>query len=159
ETFNPHEPFFTLPDDKALYPHQFAGDCEDDWPPYAEVAEDSQTVQHVRFDYAALVSKCDRYLGKILDLMDQYDLWEDSMLIVNTDHGFLLGEHGWWGKNIMPLYNEISHLPFFIWDPVINKKNERQNGLAQTIDIPATILDFFNIDQPSDMMGRSLKNL
>lgn len=117
ETFDPHEPFFTLPDDKALYPHQFAGDCEDDWPPYAEVAEDSQTVQHVRFDYAALVSKCDRYLGKILDLMDQYDLWEDTMLIVNTDHGFLLGEHGWWGKTVMPMYDEIAHTPLFLYDP------------------------------------------
>lgn len=117
ETFDPHEPFFTLPDDKALYPHQSAGDCEDDWPPYAEVAEDSQTVQHVRFDYAALVSKCDRYLGKILDLMDQYDLWEDTMLIVNTDHGFLLGEHGWWGKTVMPMYDEIAHTPLFLYDP------------------------------------------
>lgn len=117
ETFDPHEPFFTLPDDKALYPHQSAGDCEDDWPPYAEVAEDSQTVQHVRFDYAALVSKCDRYLGKILDLMDQYDLWKDTMLIVNTDHGFLLGEHGWWGKTVMPMYDEIAHTPLFLYDP------------------------------------------
>ena len=89
----------------------------DDWPPYAEVAEDSQTVQHVRFDYAALVSKCDRYLGKILDLMDQYDLWEDTMLIVNTDHGFLLGEHGWWGKTVMPMYDEIAHTPLFLYDP------------------------------------------
>jgi hypothetical protein len=30
--------------------------------------------------------------------MDRYDLWQDTLLIVNTDHGFLLGEHEWWGK-------------------------------------------------------------
>ncbi len=37
---------------------------------------------------------CDYSLGRILDLMDEYDLWKDTMLIVGTDHGFLLAEHG-----------------------------------------------------------------
>ena len=39
------------------------------------------------------------------------------MLIVNTDHGFLMGEHDWWGKNVQPSYNEIVHLPFYYYDP------------------------------------------
>ena len=42
-------------------------------------------------------------------------MWKDTMLIVNTDHGFLLSEHEYWAKNIMPWYNELSHIPFFIW--------------------------------------------
>ncbi len=42
-------------------------------------------------------------------LMDELELWDDTMLIVCTDHGFLLSEHDWWGKNRMPLYNEIAH--------------------------------------------------
>lgn len=155
ETFDPHEPFFTLPDDKALYPHQFAGDCEDDWPPYAEVAEDSQTVQHVRFDYAALVSKCDRYLGKILDLMDQYDLWKDTMLIVNTDHGFLLGEHGWWGKTVMPMYDEIAHTPLFLYDPRLPEcGGEHRSSIVQTIDLAPSLLEFFGVEIPRGMQGK-----
>ena len=118
ETFDPHEPFYTLPQDRALYPDGcFVGDANDDWPPYAPVQESEEIVQHVRNVYAALVSKCDRYLGKVLDLMDRYDLWKDTMLIVNTDHGFLLGEHGWWGKGRMPIYEEIAHIPLYIWDP------------------------------------------
>ena len=52
--------------------------------------------------------KSDRNLGKILDKMDEYGLWEDTLLIVNTDHGFFLGEHGWWAKsNPMNLYEEV----------------------------------------------------
>ena len=157
ETFDPHEPFFTLPDDKALYPHQSAGDCEDDWPPYAEVAEDSQTVQHVRFDYAALVSKCDRYLGKILDLMDQYDLWKDTMLIVNTDHGFLLGEHGWWGKTVMPMYDEIAHTPLFLYDPRLPEcGGEHRCSIVQTIDLAPSLLEFFGVEIPHGMQGKPL---
>ena len=160
ETFDPHEPFFTMPADKALYPHQFAGDCEDDWPPYAEAVEDVQTVQHVRFDYAALVSKCDRYLGMILDLMDQYDLWKDTMLIVNTDHGFLLGEHGWWGKTVMPMYDEIVHTPLFIYDPRMPEcGGEHRRSIAQTIDLAPTLLEFFGLEIPRDMQGKPLRRV
>lgn len=41
----------------------------------------------------------DAYVGQVLDIFDKYNLWEDTLLIVNTDHGFLLGEHDWWGKH------------------------------------------------------------
>ena len=60
---------------------------------------------------------CDHSLGRVLDVMDGHDLWDDTMLIVNTDHGFLLGEHGWWAKSVQPWYDELVHLPLFIWDP------------------------------------------
>ena len=159
ETFDPHEPFYTLPADKELYPHTFLGDAaaEADWPPYAPVAEDQNTIDHVRYHYAALVSKCDRYLGKVLDKMDEYNLWEDTMLIVNTDHGFLLGEHGWWGKTAMPLYTEISHTPLYIYDPRRKElAGAHRNALVQTIDLAPTILEFFGQPIPADMQGKPL---
>lgn len=159
ETFDPHEPFFTLDADKALYPHVFHGDkdMEADWPPYAPVDEDKETVDHVRYNYAALLSKCDRYLGKVLDVMDKYDLWKDTMLIVNTDHGFLLGEHGWWGKTSMPIFNEIAHTPLYIYDPRRpDLKGVSRKSLVQTMDLAPTLLEFFGKEIPSDMLGKPL---
>lgn len=159
ETFDPHEPFYSLKEDKALYPHTFFGDstAETDWPPYAPAVEDENTVEHVRFEYAALLSKCDRYLGKVLDMMDQYGLWEDTMLIVNTDHGFLLGEHDWWGKTNMPIYNEIAHIPLYIYDP---RRKEcagiRRRSIVQTIDLAPTLLEYFGTEVPGDMEGHPL---
>lgn len=97
EAFDPHEPFFTQQKYKDLYPHEYDGKHYD-WPDYAKVTQKPEEIQHMIFQYAALVSMCDAYLGKVLDTFDQYDLWQDTMLIVNTDHGFLLGEHQWWGK-------------------------------------------------------------
>jgi arylsulfatase A-like enzyme len=47
----------------------------------------------MRLQYAALLSMCDEYLGRLLAYMDEHDMWKDTMLIVNTDHGFLLSEH------------------------------------------------------------------
>ena len=156
ETFDPHEPFYSLEEFKKLYPDAYDGDNAD-WPPYYFVREDDSVIAHTRREYKALLSMCDYFLGKVLDKMDEYDLWKDTMLIVNTDHGYLLGEHGWWSKTVMPLYNEIAHTPLFIWDPRTQIQDERRNALVQTIDLAPTILDFFQLPIPKDMEGKPLK--
>jgi hypothetical protein len=102
---------------------------------------------------------CDTYLGKVLDLMDSLDLWKDTLLIVNTDHGFLLGEHDWWAKIVQPFYNEVAHTPLFIWDPRSKKQEERRSGLVQMIDMAPTILDFFGVPVPKDMQGIVLRDV
>jgi arylsulfatase A-like enzyme len=157
ETFDPHEPFFTQEKYKKLYPHAYDGP-HFDWPPYDVVRETRAQVEHCRFEYAALLSMCDAYLGKLLDAMDHHDLWRDTMLIVNTDHGFLLGEHDCWAKCWMPFYNEIAHTPLFIWDPRSGVCNQHRAALVQTIDLPATLLEFFNVPRPPDMQGRPLRD-
>ncbi len=156
ETFDPHEPYFTHQKYKDLYKHEYNGP-HFDWPDYGIVKETKEQVEHVRKEYAASVSMCDTYLGKILDLMDEKDMWDDTMLIITTDHGFLLGEKDWWAKAIQPIYNEIAHIPLFIWDPRSGKKNERRNALVQTTDIVPTILEFFGIEPTKDMEGKVLK--
>ncbi len=155
ETFDPHEPYFVPEKYKKLYDYDF-DKIRDDWPVYGP-ATDEQLTTHYHFLNAALVSMCDDHLGKILDLMDKHDMWEDTMLIVNTDHGYLLGEHDYWAKCKMPFYNEIAHTPLFIWDPRSGKKGERRKSLVQTIDLPPTLLEFFNQECPKDMHGVPLK--
>jgi len=157
ETFDPHEPFFVHEKYLRLYPHDYHGP-HFDWPPYRRVEETPEQVAHCRYEYAALVSMCDESLGKVLDLMDELDMWRDTMLIVNTDHGFLLGDHEWWGKCRMPFYNEIVHLPLFIWDPRCGLRGARRGSLVQTIDLPPTLLEFFRLACPPEMQGRSLRD-
>jgi arylsulfatase A-like enzyme len=156
ETFDPHEPYFTQEHYKDLYPHDYDGP-HFDWPPYAPVSETPDQVEHMRFQNAALISMCDAWLGKVLDLMDEYDLWQDTMLIINTDHGFLLGEHGWWAKCVQPFYNEVALMPLFIWDPRCSCRDERRTALVQTIDLPATLLEYFGVELPPDMQGLPLR--
>ncbi|MRT51659.1 sulfatase [Raoultella sp. RIT712] len=155
ECFDPHEPFFVPEKYLKMYgiddPSQFDG-----WPPYYFVTETDERKSLIQKYYMALLTMVDAYVGKVLDYMDRYDLWQDTLLIVNTDHGFLLGEHEWWGKNIMPLYNEVANIPCFIWHPRCGGAGESRQSLAQTIDLPATLLDYFGLDKPADMQGRSL---
>ncbi|MCZ8515348.1 sulfatase [Paenibacillus filicis] len=156
EAFDPHEPFFSHAKYKELYPHEYSGK-HFDWPNYGRVQERREEVEHCRYEYAALLSMCDAYLGKVLDVMDVLDLWKDTMLIVATDHGFLLGEHDWWAKNVMPFYNEIARTPLFVWDPHVGRKNERCGQLTQLIDLAPTLLDFFGAPIPEDMQGIPLR--
>jgi arylsulfatase A-like enzyme len=158
ETFDPHEPFFTQPAYKDLYPHEYGGP-HFDWPPYNRVTESPEMVQHIRYEYAALLSMCDTYLGRVLDLMDELDLWKDTLLIVCTDHGFLLGEHDWWAKMVQPFYNEIAHAPLFIWDPRSGICGQRRQQLVQMIDFAPTLLEYFGVEIPQDMQGRVLRDV
>lgn len=158
ETYDPHEPYFTYEKYRELYPHKYSGPHYD-WPQYKKVDESEEYVNHIRCEYSALLSMCDNYLGKLLDYMDNNNMWKDTMLIVNTDHGFLLGEHDCYAKNIHPQYEEISHIPLFIWNPKKKIANERRKSLVQTMDLSVTILDFFNIEKTKDMEGHSLNQV
>ena len=157
ECFDPHEPFTCARQwedrysiDRSLPLH--------DWPSYQPVDEPPEQIEQARQRYAALLTRCDASLGDVLDAFDEHDLWEDTMLVVWTDHGFLLGEHGCWAKNWMPLYEEISHTPFFVHDPRHpDADGERRGALVQpAIDLAPTLLSFFGLDADPHMTGRDL---
>ncbi|WP_338787253.1 sulfatase [Metabacillus sp. FJAT-53654] len=158
ETFDPHEPFFAYQHYKDLYPHEYKGK-HFDWPPYYFVQESEEVVEHGKYEYAALLSMCDNYLGRVMDMMDEHDMWKDTMLIVNTDHGYLLGEHGWWSKSVMPIYDEIAHTPLFVWDPRLKIKGERRQSIVQTVDLAPTLLEFFGVALPDNMDGKPLRQV
>jgi arylsulfatase A-like enzyme len=157
ETFDPHEPFFSAARYKGHYAEDYLGPMFD-WPIYQHVQETDEQVKHLRLQYAALLSMCDKHLGDVLDAFDRHDLWKDTMLIVWTDHGFLLGERGLWAKVRWPFFEEIAHTPFFVWDPRIGKAGERRQSLVQpSIDLGPTILEFFGVERSKNMTGQPLR--
>ncbi len=153
EGFDPHEPF--------VVPERFLKQIQDeyhgdyfDWPAYRQVSETREECAHLVKRYGALIAMCDEQLGRVLDAFDRYELWKDTMLIVATDHGFLMGEHDWWGKNVQPPYREVTHLPFYLYHPELAAR--RTDLLAQTIDIAPTLLEAFGCTIPKTMQGHSL---
>lgn len=154
ETFDPHEPFYVPQKYLDMYPEEYDGK-HFDWP-RGKSDEEPEEIAHCRRQYKALVTMCDHSLGRILDLMDKYEMWDDTMLIVGTDHGFLLSEHGFWGKNQMPYYNEVAHTPFFVWDPRYKEKGVHRQSLVQMIDWMPTLLQYFHVPIPEDVQGSPL---
>ncbi len=156
ETFDPHEPYHSPDRFLQMYEDTYEGKPFF-WPPYRRVKEeDRPAIDHIRKVNAALISMCDQHLGKVLSFMDAHDMWKDTLLIVNTDHGFLLGEHDCWAKCWMPFYNEIAWTPFWVWDPRLGVQGERRQSLVQTIDIAPTVLEYFGLERPADMQGQPL---
>jgi arylsulfatase A-like enzyme len=156
ECFDPHEPF----DVPARYREGLATAYRGptlDWPPYARVRQRPEEIEELRASYFASIKYCDDMLGRLLDHFDAQGLWGDVNLILTTDHGYLLGEHNWWAKNKMPIYEEIAHIPLFIWAPERPWLcASRVEELTQTIDLMPTILELHDIPVPSTSLGRSL---
>ncbi len=154
ECFDPHEPFFCSPE-VADQVGPFDGP-HFDWPDYRPVIESDDDVEKLRSSYRGLLTMCDQSLGRLLDVMDANDMWADTTLIVCTDHGLLLGEREWYGKNVMPWYQEIVHTPLYLWSPRLKEADTRSSALVQTIDFAPTFLDIFDLPPTADMQGVSL---
>ncbi|MBS7701004.1 MULTISPECIES: sulfatase [unclassified Chelatococcus] len=155
ETFDPHEPFTAPARFKQAFDTGWTGPIRD-WPRYGRVDELPEECEELRANYYAIVSMCDFLMGELLDYFDKHDLWKDTALVVTTDHGFLLGEHDFWAKNRMNLYEEIAHIPLFLHDPRQPRNGERCAALTQAVDLAPTFLDLFGVASAPEMEGRSL---
>jgi len=156
ETFDPHEPFVApqrFRDKTAAYNGKVL-----DYPKYLKVQENESEIDEIRGNYKSLVAFCDDSFGLLLDYFDAHDLWRDTALLVTTDHGFLLGEHDWWGKNRMPHYEEISHIPLMIWHPKMADANQgtRCDSLTQTPDLMPTFLRLHGCPVPPEVTGEDI---
>lgn len=159
ECFNPHEPFHAPARFRERYPSGYTGPILD-WPRYRQNEENAAEVAELRANYAALLTMCDEYFGRLMDYLDEHDMWKDTAVVLTTDHGFLLSEHDWWGKNRMPFYNELAHIPLLMYTPErADCGGQRRQSLTQTIDIMPALLDLFGQRAPDTTEGRSLLNM
>lgn len=158
EAFDPHEPFDFPPHYLDRYGDDYDGP-RFDWPAYGDANVPENALRHLQLRYAANLSMIDHWFGKLLDTMDRHQLWEDTLFIFTTDHGFLLGEHHMLGKNQMHVYNELAHIPLMIRPPGGVSGGKRISGLTQTIDLMPTILDYMGVAVPKTVKGHSLRGL
>ncbi len=163
EMFDPHEPF-TAPGRFKQQASGYDGPILD-WPLYDQLKLTDAEARELTLNYQAVVQMCDYYLAKLLDSLDRHDMWKDTAIILTTDHGFLLGEHNWWGKNRMPVLDPIAHIPLIMYHPthtVTGDGGNRCQKLTQCLDITPTVLDLHGID-PADAgsshTGQSLLSL
>ena len=156
ECFSPHEPFTSPKKYREAYRTRYNGKTLD-WPGYDKRSYTDDETAEIRSCYAASVAMCDEQFGRLLDWMDENNAWDTTRLILTTDHGFLLGEHEWWGKNKMPYYEEIAHIPLMIWSPEMTAASgARYDGLTQTTDLMPTLLEMHGIEIPTEVTATSL---
>ncbi len=147
DSFDPHEPFDCPDEYLEMYDDNYDGK-HFNWPYYEKTdVEDipEEALEHLRNRYAATLTMSDEWLGKLLDQLDKHNMWEDTAVILTTDHGFMLGEHGYLAKNYMPAYNELYNIPLVVHQPGQQEKTE-VDLITQATDIFPTILELNGID-------------
>ncbi|HDJ89639.1 MAG TPA: hypothetical protein ENG40_02980 [Thermoprotei archaeon] len=164
DTFDPHEPWDPPKYYVDLYDPDYDGE-EVFYPVYGPADYLSEReLKHVRALYAGEVTLVDRWIGRLLDKIEDLDLYSNTMIILTTDHGFFFGEHGLIGKSIIPpegkfsyapLYEEIAHIPFILYYPEI-KGGWRCDEIIQLPDIFPTILEFVGLKVPKNISGKSI---
>ena len=113
-------------------------------------------LERMRALYAAEVTMVDRWLGRFLDKMESTGLMQETLLIVLSDHGIALGEHGATGKPYGALWPELTDIPFFIRHPEGAGAGQTSDYFVSTHDVASTILGGLGALPAQEMDGRYL---
>ena len=162
--FDPHEPWDPPEYLVAKYDPDYQGEpmlhCN-----YGPATDYSPAeLNNLWAHYAAESELVDRHLGRILQKLDDLRLWDDTIVVVTSDHGTSLGEHNRTGKSNIcahderywPIYPEVSHVPFLIAGGDV-PGGKSLDMLAQPVDILPSLADLADVSvEPEEpMQGRS----
>ncbi|MFI4935416.1 MAG: sulfatase [Caulobacterales bacterium] len=161
DEFDPHEPFDTPEPWASKYDPDWTGPHMI-WPPYVvggleRGVLDARQACQIRSQYGAKLSMIDHWFGQVLDAIDRRQLWDDTAVIVTTDHGHYLGEKDIWGKPGAPIYQTIGHIPLMIRAPGVAAGV--CEALTTNVDLNATLAEVFAVTQRQRTHGRSLMPL
>lgn len=106
-------------------------------------------------DYLACVKSVDDNIGKVLDYLDENNLTENTIIVLTSDQGFYLGDHGFFDKRF--IYEESLRMPFMVKYPKKVKAGTLNEDVITNIDFAPTLLDMAGIDTEVEMQGRSFK--
>ena len=116
---------------------------------------DAGYARELRRANAACVSYTDAQIGKVLDTLHELKLDENTIVVVWSDHGFLLGEHAIWGKHC--LYERALRSPLMIRQPKLQQPGVTCGAIVETIDVFPTLVDLCQLPLPPGLNGHSLR--
>jgi arylsulfatase A-like enzyme len=111
-------------------------------------------IKNLRVLYDAEVNFVDDSLYTLFKTIDE-KFKDNCLIIITSDHGESFNDHHTFGHQ-GSVYEELIKVPFFLIEMGRKKAVKRVDETVQLIDIPPTILDFFNINIPEDFQGESL---
>lgn len=104
--------------------------------------------------YYALVAHIDGQIGRIIDLLERKGLIDDTILILNSDHGEQLGNHGFVEKGLM--YEESARIPCVVSWPGGLRSGGRIAAPLAGVDLMPTLLELAGCPAPENIDGRSV---
>lgn len=114
---------------------------------------DKERREAIQAHYAA-ISFMDAQVGVMLDQMDKLKLWDNTVVVFLSDHGFETGEHGGlWQK--MVLFEESARVPLLVVTPGI-KGGQTVPGLVELIDVYPTLMELCGLPVSPELEGKSV---
>lgn len=114
-------------------------------------------LQQARAAYYGLITHIDHQIGRFMMAMQEYGVYEDTVILFTSDHGELLGDHHLFRKSLP--YEGSTKVPFIVSDPGNNlqmKKNVRSDKAVELRDIMPTLLDAAAVTIPDTVDGKSV---
>ena len=124
--------------------------------PHAPYAAPAQYQAPNRLPYDAEVAYVDSEVGKFVSFLQERGLWDASLVILTSDHGEGLGEHGELSHGMF-LYDATLHIPLIIKLPGQVGRGRRVADQVRLIDVVPTVLDILKLPALPEIQGVSLK--
>lgn len=107
--------------------------------------------------YYSAITYMDTQVGVLLNKLDELKLWDNTIVVLFSDHGFHLGDHaGLWAK--LTLFEQAARTPLLIAMPKA-QKGKATKGIVELIDLYPTLAELSGLSAPKDLDGRSLAPL
>lgn len=120
-----------------------------------DLGMDAAAVRKALQGYAAATSYVDAQIGRVLAALEQHGLADDTYVVLTSDHGFLLGEHGQWMK--WSLFEPAARVPLVIAGPGIAPGVSPRT--VELLDVYPTLAALCGLEAPSGLDGASLRPL
>jgi len=124
----------------------------------AKMAGLTARLDEVRNLYACAVRDADDRVGSIVDALKASGRWDRTMLVVLSDHGEELGDHGGW-QHDQSLYQELVHVPLLVKLPGGAHAGKVIDTPVSLVDLLPTVLEVARVKPPKELAGRSLLEL
>jgi arylsulfatase A-like enzyme len=121
-------------------------------------APDPGTLSDLVALYDAEIAGNDRALGNFLNRLKELGHYDDTLLILSSDHGEEFYEHGAWTHRLS-LHSEVLEVPLILRFPGDWRAGLRIGETAQHVDLLPTVLDYLGLPIPNELAGRSLLGL
>lgn len=162
--FDPHEPWDPPEYLVRRYQEEYDGAAMIH-PNYGRSSDyTEEELRNLWAHYAAEAELVDRSLGRIIQKLEDLQLWDDSVVVMTSDHGFSIGEHERTGKSNInagddrywPIYPEVNHVPFLIAGAGV-PKGACRDIIAQPADIQPTVNELAGVavEPPDAFHGKS----
>lgn len=109
--------------------------------------------ERLRELYRSEVEYTDEQLGDLFLSLRDRNVWNDTILVVTSDHGEGLGERGWFAHPHQ-LYDELTHVPLYIRKPESSPK--QIESVVELLDLAPTLVDQANGAAPESFSGDCL---